>query len=177
MCPLVCNGIFYIIAPQERHRAIPNGVAIPDQLVHALAVGSADHPLPAGAPGTQGHCSCASVPNNVPIPSDAQRPSDSRPADHALPAGAPWTQGHCSCASVQSNVPTPSDTQRPNDSRPACARIGRRPCRPRIARRGSRPRESACPPADRCSWRQNALPSSHTGFPDSKSAGCPSPDP
>lgn len=38
-------------------------------------------------------------------------------------------------------------------------------------------RESACPPADRCSWHRNALPSSHTGFPDSKSAGCPSPDP
>ena len=49
--------------------------------------------------------------------------------------------------------------------------------RARIARRGSRPRESACPPADRCSWRRNAPPSSHTGFPDSKSAGCPSPDP
>lgn len=123
--PLVCNGICYATAPQERYRAVPNGVAIPDRLAHALAVGSADHALPAGASGAQGHCSLASV-------------------------------------------PIPSGTQQPIDSRPACARI---------ARRGSRPRESACPPADRCSWRRNALPSSHTGFPDSKSAGCPSPDP
>ena len=38
-------------------------------------------------------------------------------------------------------------------------------------------RESACPPADRCSWHRNAPLSSRTGFPDSKSAGCPSPDP
>ena len=71
----------------------------------------------------------------------------------------------------------PSDSQWCSDTGPACARIGCRLCRPRIARRGSRPRESACPPADRCSWHRNAPPSSHTGFPDSKSAGCPSPDP
>ena len=97
-----------------RHRTIP------DQLAHALAVGPADHTLPAGALGAQGHCSLASVP----IPSGAQRPNDTRPAvhalavdhaDHALPAWAPGTQGHCSLASV----PTPSGAQQPIDSRPA----------------------------------------------------------
>ena len=74
--PLVRNGICYATAPQERYRAIPNGLAIPDRLAHALAVGPADHALPAGAPGAQGHCSLASVP----IPSGAQQPIDSRPA-------------------------------------------------------------------------------------------------
>ena len=109
--PMVCNGICYATVPQERYRAIPNGLAIPDRLAHALAVGPADHALPAGAPGAQGHCSLVSVP----MPSGTQQPIDSRPADHALPAGAPGAQGHCSLASV----PTSSGTQRPNDSRPA----------------------------------------------------------
>lgn len=121
---LVCNGICYATAPQEQYRAIPNGVAIPDQLAHALAVGSADHALPAGAPGAKGTvrwllCRYRAVPKGRSIPDQ--------------------------------------------------------PCTHRLRRLAAR--ESACPPADRCSWHRNAPLSSHTGFPDSKSAGCPSPDP
>ena len=119
--PLVRNGIFYTTAPQERYRAIPNGVAIPDQLAHALAVGPADHALPAGAKGTVRWLPCRY---------------------RAVPKGR--------------SIPV-------------------QPCTHRLRRLAAR--ESACPPADRCSWHRNAPLSSRTGFPDSKSAGCPSPDP